>query len=87
MIKDILVALPTGYAPSFALVYAVTIARTFDAHLTGVAFLHDLAARERCLMVRRQLFWMIVVGKQKPLLKLQKPSSKKGGSEKASPPN
>lgn len=43
MIKDILVTLPAGDAPSAALDYAVTVARTFDAHLTGVAFLQDLA--------------------------------------------
>jgi nucleotide-binding universal stress UspA family protein len=43
MIKDILVTLPTGDAPSFAMNYAVTVARTFDAHLTGVAFVQDLA--------------------------------------------
>ena len=44
MIKDILVTLPTGDAPSIALDYAVTVASTFDAHLTGVAFVQDLAA-------------------------------------------
>jgi hypothetical protein len=44
MIKDILVMLPTGDAPSFAVGYAVTVARTFDAHLTGVAFVQDLAS-------------------------------------------
>jgi hypothetical protein len=44
MIKDILVTLPAGDAPSFALDYAVTVARTFDAHLTGVAFVQDLAS-------------------------------------------
>ena len=43
MIRDILVTLPTGDAPSFALNYAVTVARTFDAHLTGVTFVQDLA--------------------------------------------
>jgi nucleotide-binding universal stress UspA family protein len=42
MIKDILVTLPTGDAPSFALDYAVTIARAFDAHLAGVACVQDL---------------------------------------------
>jgi nucleotide-binding universal stress UspA family protein len=42
MIKDILVTLPTGEAPSFAMDYAVTVARTFDVHLTGVAFVQDL---------------------------------------------
>lgn len=44
MIKDILVTLPTGDAPSLALDYAITVARTFDAHLTGVAFVQDLAS-------------------------------------------
>jgi nucleotide-binding universal stress UspA family protein len=44
MIKDILVTLPTGDAPSIALDYAVTVASTFDAHLTGVAFVQDLAS-------------------------------------------
>src|SRR5882724_8450420 len=44
VIKDILVTLPTGDAPSFALDYAVTIARTFDAHLTGVACVQDPAS-------------------------------------------
>jgi nucleotide-binding universal stress UspA family protein len=42
MIKDILVTLPTGEAPSFAMDYAAAVARTFDAHLTGVAFAQDL---------------------------------------------
>lgn len=46
MIKDILVTLPAGDAPSAALDYAATVARTFDAHLTGVAFLQDLASAE-----------------------------------------
>lgn len=41
MIKDIMVTLPIGEARSFALDYAVTVARTFDAHLTGVAFVQD----------------------------------------------
>ena len=44
MIKDILVTLPMGDAPSFALDYAVTVASTFDAHLTGVAFVQDPAS-------------------------------------------
>lgn len=44
MIKDILVTLPAGDDPSFALDYAVTVARAFDAHLTGVAFVQDLAS-------------------------------------------
>jgi nucleotide-binding universal stress UspA family protein len=44
MIKDILATLPAGDAPSFALDYAVTVASTFDAHLTGVAFVQDLAS-------------------------------------------
>ena len=44
MIKDILVMLPAGDAPSSVLDYAVTLARAFDAHLTGVAFVQDLAS-------------------------------------------
>lgn len=46
MIKNILVTLPEGDAPSAALDYAATVARTFDARLTGVAFLQDLASAE-----------------------------------------
>jgi nucleotide-binding universal stress UspA family protein len=42
MVKDILVTLPAGDASSFSLDYAVTVARAFDAHLTGVAFVQDL---------------------------------------------
>ena len=38
-------------------------------------------------MVRRRLFWMIIVEKWKPPLKLPKCGSKKRGSEKAVPPN
>ena len=44
MIKDILVTLPTGEAPSFAMDYAAAVAKAFDAHITGVAFAQDLAA-------------------------------------------
>jgi nucleotide-binding universal stress UspA family protein len=44
MLKDILVALPTGDASSSALDYAMTVARAFDAHLTGVAFVQDLTS-------------------------------------------
>jgi nucleotide-binding universal stress UspA family protein len=44
MIKDVLVPLPIGDAASNALDYAVKIARTFDAHLTGVAFVQDLGS-------------------------------------------
>lgn len=44
MIKDILVTLPTSDAPSLALDYAITVARTFDAHLTGVALVQDLSS-------------------------------------------
>jgi hypothetical protein len=43
MIKDILVTLPAGGSPSFASDYAVTVARTFGAHLTGIAFVQDVA--------------------------------------------
>jgi nucleotide-binding universal stress UspA family protein len=44
VIKDILVTLPAGDTPSFAVDYAVTVARTFNAHLTGIAFVQDLAS-------------------------------------------
>jgi hypothetical protein len=44
IIKDILATLPTGDAPSFALDYAITVARAFDAHLTGIAFVQDGAS-------------------------------------------
>lgn len=44
MIKDILVTLPTGNAPSLALDYAVTVSRTFDAHLTGIALVQNWAS-------------------------------------------
>ena len=44
MIKDILVTLPTGDAPSVALDYAVSVARSFDAHLTGITFVQDPAS-------------------------------------------
>ena len=44
MIKDILVTLPTGDAPSLALDYAVSVARSFDAHLTGITFVQDPAS-------------------------------------------
>jgi nucleotide-binding universal stress UspA family protein len=43
MFKDILVILPTANEPSSALDYAVTVARRFDAHLTGIAFMQDWA--------------------------------------------
>ena len=49
MMKDSLVTLPTGEEPSSALDYAAAVARSFDAHLTGVAFAQDLVAVERCL--------------------------------------
>ena len=44
VIKDILVTLPAGNTPSFAVDYAVTVARTFNAHLTGIAFVQDVAS-------------------------------------------
>ena len=47
MIKDILVTLPAGDAPSFALDYAVTVAGAFDARLTGVAFGQDFGNDNR----------------------------------------
>lgn len=44
MIKDILVTLPTGNTLSFALDYAVSVARIFDAHLTGIVAVQDLGS-------------------------------------------
>jgi nucleotide-binding universal stress UspA family protein len=44
MIKDILVTLPTDEEPSSAVDYAVAVAKSFDAHLTGVAFAQDPVA-------------------------------------------
>jgi nucleotide-binding universal stress UspA family protein len=44
VIKDILVTLPAGDTPPFAVDYAITVARTFNAHLTGIAFVQDVAS-------------------------------------------
>lgn len=41
MIKDIVVNLPIGAARDVATDFAVSVAGTFDAHLTGVAFNYD----------------------------------------------
>ena len=41
MIKDIVVNLSIGEKASTACDYAVSVAATFDAHLTGIAFLYD----------------------------------------------
>jgi nucleotide-binding universal stress UspA family protein len=41
MIKDIVVNLPIGPARDVATDFAVSVAGTFDAHLTGVAFSYD----------------------------------------------
>jgi nucleotide-binding universal stress UspA family protein len=41
MIKDILVTLPMGDAPSIALEYAAKVASKFDAHLTGLVLVQD----------------------------------------------
>ena len=41
MIKDILVSLPIGRLSDSAVNYAVSVAEAFDAHLTGVAFVHE----------------------------------------------
>jgi nucleotide-binding universal stress UspA family protein len=41
MIKDVLVNLPVGEARDTVSGYAVSIARTFNAHLAGVAFNYD----------------------------------------------
>jgi hypothetical protein len=43
MIKDVLVTLPAGGSQSFASNYAVTVARTFGAHLTGITIVQDVA--------------------------------------------
>jgi len=40
MIKDILVTLPVGGLSDGAVNYAVSVAEAFDAHLTGMAFVH-----------------------------------------------
>ncbi|MGB6584520.1 MAG: universal stress protein, partial [Pseudolabrys sp.] len=42
MIKDILVSLPVGRLSDSAVNYAVSVAGAFEAHLTGVAFVHEL---------------------------------------------
>ena len=41
MIKDILVSLPVGQLSDSAVNYAVSVAAAFNAHLTGVAFVHE----------------------------------------------
>jgi len=41
MIKDILVSLPVGRFSDSAVNYAVSVAAAFNAHLTGVAFVHE----------------------------------------------
>lgn len=41
MIRDIIVSLSPGAAPDVAADYAVSIAETFSAHLSGVAFAYD----------------------------------------------
>jgi hypothetical protein len=41
MIKDILVSLLIGRLSDSAVNYAVSVAETFEAHLTGVAFVHE----------------------------------------------
>jgi hypothetical protein len=77
MIKDILVTLPTGDTPSSALDYAVTVASTFDAHLTGVAFVQGLAAIASFDGATAAV----------PPLRVQESGSKKPDNEKAFPPN
>ena len=42
MIKDIVVNLTTDAARDVAADYAVTVARVFDAHLSGIAFAYDV---------------------------------------------
>jgi nucleotide-binding universal stress UspA family protein len=41
MIKDLLVNLATGIKDDATIDYAISLARTFDAHLAGVAFAYD----------------------------------------------
>ena len=41
MIKDLLVNIPVGAPPEAVVVYATSVARTFEAHLAGVAFAYD----------------------------------------------
>jgi hypothetical protein len=41
MIKDIVVNLNVGAKATPAGDYAISVAAAFDAHLTGIAFLHD----------------------------------------------
>jgi nucleotide-binding universal stress UspA family protein len=41
MIKDILVSLPVGEASNAVVGYAVSVAKTFDAHLVGLTFVHE----------------------------------------------
>jgi nucleotide-binding universal stress UspA family protein len=41
MIKDILVSLPVGRFSGNAVNYAISVAAAFNAHLTGVAFVHE----------------------------------------------
>ena len=41
MIKDILVSLPVGRLSDSAVNYAVSVAAVSNAHLTGVAFVHE----------------------------------------------
>ena len=41
MIKDVLVALPVAPRSAAAIDYAISVAATFDAHLTGLAFVYE----------------------------------------------
>jgi nucleotide-binding universal stress UspA family protein len=41
-IKDLLVNLTTGVDDTATVDYAISLARTFDAHLAGVAFAYDV---------------------------------------------
>jgi hypothetical protein len=47
VIKDILVTLPAEDTRSFAVGYALAVARIFNAHLTGIAFVQDVASAGR----------------------------------------
>ena len=58
MIKDILVTLPTGDAPSIALDYAVTVASNFRCAPHRRCICARPGRHERCLMVQRRLCWI-----------------------------
>jgi hypothetical protein len=87
MIKDILVTIPTGDASSFALNYSVSVARTFDAHLTGVAFIQELATTGSSLDGATAVVLDHYRRELEVAAEAAKARFEKSGSEKASPPN